>query len=138
MRLLDRNTLRSIPIWRSAALFTAALALLFFSTAIDITIIVESPAIGNISTIMITATQATATIITLLSGGITMYNVLADSDENPASGPTDSFVVEGDLHLHLGDPTFTQSKDDKESPQNGDENAEQKPIREDPETETES
>jgi hypothetical protein len=106
---LNISRLRSISIRYSLLVFVMALLVFLAAIFIEATIIVESPEIGDMSDVVRITIGSIATIVGVVSGTITIYNFLSDSDESGDGGPADRIVVEGDLHYHLGDPTFSRT-----------------------------
>lgn len=123
---LSISRLRSVSLRHSLLAFGIGLTVLLSLTFIEVTIIVESPAIGDVSDVVGIAVGATATILSIISGGITVYNFVSESEERRDEGPTDHIViegdfVEGDLHYHLGDPTFRQPRSAERTDDEGNE-----------------
>lgn len=107
---MDLNKVKSVSVWKSGSIVVISLLILLLSYIIDFSIIVERPNIGDISTLVRGLFMSISSLIGLFSGLITIYNWAAGEQSVEDSGPTDSFVVEGDLHFILGDPTYTQPK----------------------------
>lgn len=105
--VIDRVKSISIPI--SGGVLAIALVILALAYFVEITIIVESPYIGDISIAVQVFLISISSLVGLIAGLVTIHNWISDSNSNDDSGPADSFVVQGDVHFNLGDPTYTHS-----------------------------
>lgn len=101
------------PVW-TLGLAVGALLVLVLSLLVEVRIVVVSPDVGDISDAVRLLVQVSSTLIGTVAAGITIYDHLAEDDGSDDAGPTDTIVVEGDLHYHLGDPTFEQSEEDRD------------------------
>lgn len=115
-RVIDR--FKTIPIRHSLAVFVITGIALLATFFVDVTVIVHSPNIGNVSQILGNATKVAATGITLVAGAITIYNAVSGSEMNGADtgdtmnvseGPADTITVDGDLYqINADNVTFGQ------------------------------
>ncbi|TQQ82296.1 hypothetical protein [Halonotius roseus] len=108
MDRLPIGSIRSVSVRYSAVVFFLAGGLFLATIFIEVTIIVESPAIGDVSDVFRLVIQAISAVVGLTSGLITIYEYVT-SEDSPSQGPVDELTIEGDFHLHLGDPEFTRS-----------------------------
>lgn len=103
----EGNRVRSISVRWSATVLFFALLTLALALVVDVTIILHSPDLGDVSATVRTVTVGFSTLVGLVSGLITIYNWFSSTESSDGSGPTDNFVVHGDIHVNLGDPTYT-------------------------------
>jgi hypothetical protein len=108
MDRLPIGSIRSIPVRYSAVVFFLAGGLFLATIFVEITILVKSPAIGDVSAVFRLVIQAISAVVGLTSGLITIYEYVS-SEDSSSQGPVDELTIEGDFHLHLGDPEFTRS-----------------------------
>ncbi|WP_148225498.1 hypothetical protein [Haloterrigena turkmenica] len=111
MGFQDRLLSGDLPITPTQALgLTIIVAVLFLSSfVVEVTLIVESPEIGNITPQLGMLWRATTGIATLISSVLTVISFTADEEQATGTrGPETGFVVEGDnndldVHFHIPD-----------------------------------
>lgn len=114
---MDRSltdTVRHVPVRYSAAVLVLAAGLFLLTAVVEVTIIVESPALGDISDAVWLFSQAVSLVLGVAASIITIYNYVG-SAESTDQGPVDEITIEGDFHVHLGDPEFTESDSSEKS-----------------------
>lgn len=114
---MDRSltdTVRHVPVRYSVTVFVLAAGLFLLTAIVEVTIIVESPALGDISDAVWLFSQVLSLVLGAVASIITIYNYVG-SAESTDQGPVDEITIEGDFHVHLGDPEFTESDSTGES-----------------------
>ena len=108
---MDRSltdTVRHVPVRYSVAAIFLAVGLFLLTVFVEVTIIVESPDLGDISDAVWLFSQVVSLMLGVTASVITIYNYLRQAGVTD-QGPVDEITIEGDFHVHLGDPEFTQS-----------------------------
>jgi len=108
---MDRSltdTVRHVPVRYSVAAIFLAVGLFLLTVFVEVTIIVESPDLGDISDAVWLFSQVVSLMLGVTASVITIYNYLRQAGVTD-QGPVDEITIEGDFHVHLGDPESTQS-----------------------------
>lgn len=113
------DRLKSIPVRRSLSVFAIAALVLAVTFFLEVSVIVHTPDVGDISAILEAAVRAVTTLLGAVSAIITIYNFFHEPDasgqtENSINvgGPADTIEIGGDLYqINADDVTFDLSED---------------------------
>lgn len=115
--VVDR--IRSLSLYRTAFISLVALGVFLLAVLVEVRIVILSPELGDVSSAVRVLVGGVGTLVGLVAGVITIYNFVNRRGATAESGPTDTVHVEGDVHLHLTDPTFSRSRDREEPDADG-------------------